>query len=256
MVVNDTGVWGFSFPWRIFLSFESADRVTREVNAFSRILSNHAITPLLHRLSLPIPANLSVVLCDREPEALCWGWSLPGAGSHVPYAYTCFCNVWSDAEPLALESLLIKMLLVSLFSLGELVVGYVMSYFLARFSLRRWFWILELLLISYDSSSTNAVGGVQHFFLSLQEVGRHERSVWLCQNSRQDSVSLVTLSTVTGYGFFSETLSSFCFGLLIKNHETRQQFRVEDYVCDVKLLYFDFHGRVIMRSSMDFSDFY
>ena len=62
------------------------------------------------------------------------------------------------------------MLLVSLFSLGELVVGYVMSYFLARFSLRRRFWILELLLISYDSSSTNAVGGVQHFFLSFQDV--------------------------------------------------------------------------------------
>lgn len=86
--------------------------------------------------------------------------------------------------------------------------------------------------------------------------GIHGRSVWLRQNSRQDSVSLVSLGAVFGYGFFSETLSSFCFGLLIKNHETRQQFRVEGYVCDVKLLYFDFHGRVIMRSSMDFSYFY
>lgn len=46
-------------------------------------------------------------------------------------------------------------------------------------------------------------------------------------------MSLVTLNAVTGYGFFSETLSSFELGLLTKNRDTRQKFRVEGYVCDV-----------------------
>lgn len=46
-------------------------------------------------------------------------------------------------------------------------------------------------------------------------------------------MSLVTLNAVTGYGFFSETLSSFYLGLLTKNHYTRQKFRVERYGCDV-----------------------
>lgn len=73
---------------------------------------------------------------------------------------------------------------------------------------------------------------MQHFFLSLLEVESHEGS-WLCQNSGQDSVSLVTPNAVTGYGFFSETLSSFELGLLTKNRDTRQKFRVEGYVCDV-----------------------